>query len=221
MKSYKEIIQRVYYDKVRHRVDSTWRGFMRIFINARNALVFREYGKRVHWDSGVVFESPYNISVGNRCRIKKGVEIYSDPWGEDKDKITLRIGNNVSINSGTFINAHNYIEIGDGTLIGKNVLLADTRHNFEDPEKPVKENPITLEAPIIIGQGCGIGFNTFIFPGITIGSHSFISANSVVTKDVSPYSVAGGNPAKVIREYDFETKKWVKKHINDGSSENP
>jgi len=217
--SYKKWIQVVYYKRIKKRMNSLFRGIVRFFVNMRNNLVFREYGRHVHWDTGIIVESPYNISVGDRCRIKKGVEIYAEPWGDDKDKITIRIGNNVSINSGTFINAHNYIEIGDGTLIGKNVLLADTRHNFRDPEKSVKENPITLEDPIIIGRGCAIAFNTFIFPGVTIGPHSFISANSVVTKDVPPYSVAGGNPAKVLREYDFDKKEWIKYNTDRESEE--
>jgi len=208
--SYKIWIQEIYYKRIRRKMDSSYRGVIRLVINMRNRLVFREYGRHVHWDPGVIFESPYNISIGDRCRIKKGVEMYAGPWEDNKDKITLKIGNNVSINSGTFINAHNYIEIGDGTLIGKNVLLADTRHNFRDPEKSVRDNPITLEDPIIIGEGSGLAFNSVIFPGVTIGPHSLISANSVVTKDVPPYSVAGGIPARVLRIYDFEKKKWVK-----------
>ncbi|MCD6569123.1 MAG: acyltransferase [Deltaproteobacteria bacterium] len=208
--SYKRWIQKVYYKGLKKRINSLYRGVIRFFVNMRNKIVFGEYGRHVHWDTGIIVESPYNISVGDRCRIKKGIEIYAEPWGDDKDKITLRIGNNVSINSGTFINAHNYIEIGDGTLIGKNVLLADTRHDFHDPEKSIKDNPISLEPPIIIGKGCAIAFNTFIFPGVTIGPHSFISANSVVTEDIPPYSVAGGNPAKVLRRYDFDKKEWIK-----------
>ncbi len=207
---YKILIQDLYYDMIRRKVNSSYRAFLRLFINARNKLVFRQYGNHVHWDPGVIFESPYNISIGDRCRIKKGVEMYAKPWGDDRGKITLRIGNRVSINSGTFINAHNYIEIGDGTLIGKNVILSDTKHNFEDPDKSIKDNPVSLEAPIIIGKGCGIGFNAFIFPGLTIGNHAFVGANSVVTRDLPAYSVAGGNPAKILRIYDFDRKIWIR-----------
>lgn len=215
MVTYKRLLQDFYYDLLRRKVNSSYRAFLRVFINARNRLIFREYGKHVHWDPGVIFESPYNISIGDRCRIKKGVEMYAKPWGDDRDKITLRIGNRVSINSGTFINAHNYIEIGDGALIGKNVILADTKHNFVDPEKGIKENPISLEEPIIIGKGCFLGFNCFIFAGVRLGEHSIVSVNSVVTRDVPPYSVVGGIPAKVLRRYDFDKKQWVK-YDSDG-----
>ncbi|MDX9763273.1 MAG: acyltransferase, partial [Desulfomonilia bacterium] len=117
--------------------------------------------------------------------------------------------NHVSINSGTFINAHNYVEIGNGCLIGKNILISDTKHNFQDPTKWVKSNEITLEGAVIIGEGCHLGFNTLIFPGVTIGKHVQISMNSVVTHDLPPYCVAGGSPARVLRAYDFEQEKWV------------
>ncbi len=208
--NYKKIIQRVYYDRIKRRMNSSYRGVLRVVINMRNRVVFGHYGSKVHWDAGVIFESPYNISVGDSCRIKRGVELYADPWGADKDRITLKIGHGVSINSGTFINAHNYVEIGDGTLIGKNVIIADTKHNFSDPELTVKDNPVTLEDPVIIGKGCGIAFNVFIFPGVTMGDHSIASANSVVTRDVPPYTIVGGNPARMVRQYDFERKQWVK-----------
>jgi acetyltransferase-like isoleucine patch superfamily enzyme len=210
MRAFKKFIQRFYYDLIKRKLNSSRRGLSRIFINARNKLVFGHYGKSVHWDPGIVFESPYNISVGDKCRIKKGVEMYCEPWGDDKDKITLKIGNGVSINEGTFINAHNYVEIGDGTLLGKRILLADTKHNFADPNLSIKDNPVTLEAPIIIGKGCGIGFNSFIFPGVTLGDHVLVSANSVITRDMPSYSVVGGNPARVLRRYDFDLGRWVK-----------
>ncbi len=210
MRAVKRFIQRTYYDVIKRKLNSSKRGISRFFINMRNKLVFGHYGRKVHWDAGIIFESPYNISVGDKCRIKRGVEIYADPWGDDKDKITLKIGNNVSINEGTFINAHNYVEIGDGTLLGKRVLLADTKHNFKDPTKSVKENPVSLEDPIIIGEGCGIGFNAFIFPGVTLGKHSIVSANAVVVRDVPAYSIVAGNPAKVVRRYDFDKGKWVR-----------
>ncbi|RLB01028.1 MAG: hypothetical protein DRG37_00970 [Deltaproteobacteria bacterium] len=210
MVTYKRLLQDFYYDLLRRKVNSSYRAFLRVFVNARNRLIFREYGKHVHWDPGVIFESPYNISIGDRCRIKKGVEMYAKPWGDDRDKITLRIGNRVSINSGTFINAHDYIEIGNGTLIGKNVLMADTGHDFKDPSVPVRENPIIIEGPIIIGEGCYIGFNTFIQPGVSIGKHVQIGTNSIITRDIPPYSVAAGNPARVLRRYDFEKREWIK-----------
>ena len=100
-------------------------------------------------------------------------------------------------------------------MIGKNVILSDTKHNFADPEKTIKENPVSLEEPIIIGKGCGLGFNCFIFPGVRLGEHSFVSVNSVVIRDVPPYSVVGGIPAKVLRRYDFDKKQWVK-YDSDG-----
>ena len=215
MALYQKWIQDIYYNEIRRKINSTYRGLVRIVINMRNRIVFREYGKHVHWDPGIIFESPYNMRIGDRCRIKKGVELYARPWGNDRERVTLSIGKQVSINAGTFINAHNYVEIGDGCLIGKNILISDTKHNFQDPTKWVKANAITLEGAVIIGEGCHLGFNTFIFPGVTIGKHVQISANSIVTHDLPPCCVAGGAPARVLRIYDFEQKKWIKPQSDD------
>jgi len=63
---------------------------------------------------------------------------------------------------------------------------------------------------IIIEDECWIGANAVITAGVTIGKHSVIAAGSVVTKNIPPYSVAVGNPARVIKQYNFETKQWLR-----------
>jgi len=65
-------------------------------------------------------------------------------------------------------------------------------------------------APIVIEDEAWIGANVVVLAGVTIGKHCIIAAGSVVTKDVPPYSVAVGNPARVLKKYNPETKNWEK-----------
>ena len=75
---------------------------------------------------------------------------------------------------------------------------------------PICKQPIIHKGPIIIKKGSWLAFGCHILSGVTIGEHSVVAANSVVTKDVPPYSVVAGNPARIVKQYDFEKKKWVR-----------
>lgn len=86
------------------------------------------------------------------------------------------------------------ITIGDGTLIGHNVVLATLNHE-EDPER----RQHTCPAPIVIGRNVWIGANATVTPGVTIGDNAIVAPGAVVTKDVPPNMMVGGVPAKVIR----------------------
>ena len=86
------------------------------------------------------------------------------------------------------------ITIGDGSLIGHNVVLATVNHALE-PEK----NRTNSYAPIHIGEHVWIGSNATILAGVNIGQWAVVAAGAVVTKDVPAYTVVGGVPARVIK----------------------
>lgn len=106
----------------------------------------------------------------------------------------LSIGKNVFINAGCKMQDQGGIEIGDGTLIGHNVVLATLNHN-QDPQKRGNLIP----APIKIGKNVWIGANATVCPGVTIQDGAVIAAGAVVTKDVPKNAVVGGVPAKMIK----------------------
>lgn len=106
----------------------------------------------------------------------------------------LTLGENVFINSGCKFQDQGGIEIGDGALIGHNVVLATLNHGFA-PEERHNLYP----APVRIGKNVWIGSNATILPGVTIGDHAVVAAGAVVAKDVPENTVVGGVPAKVIR----------------------
>ena len=109
----------------------------------------------------------------------------------------ITIGKNVFINSGCKFQDQGGITIGDGALIGHNVVLATLNHD-PAPEKRGTMHP----APIMIGENVWIGSNATILPGVTIGDGAIIAAGAVVTKNVLANTIVGGVPAKLIKEID-------------------
>ena len=107
----------------------------------------------------------------------------------------ITIGRDVFINSGCHFQDQGGIEIGDGTLIGHNVVLATINHDLT-PAMNRKNH----YAPIHIGAHVWIGSNATILSGVSIGEWSVVAAGAVVTKDVPPMTVVGGIPAKIIKK---------------------
>ena len=92
------------------------------------------------------------------------------------------------------------ITIGDDVVMGPDVVMMATSHEFKDLNTPINMQGAKPEEPIVIGNDCWIGENASIISGITIGDGGIILAGAVVTKDVPPYSIVAGNPAKIIKE---------------------
>ncbi len=106
----------------------------------------------------------------------------------------IHVGKKVFINAGCCFQDQGGITIGDGSLIGHNVVLATINHGF----KPENRND-NIFLPVVIGKNVWIGSNATVLPGVTIGDNAIIGAGAVVSKDVPENMVAVGVPAKVIR----------------------
>lgn len=106
----------------------------------------------------------------------------------------ITIGKDVFINSGCHFQDQGGIEIGDGTLIGHNVVLATINHDLNP-----KENRKNHYAPIKIGAHVWISSNATILPGVTLGDYAVVAAGAVVTRDVPAMTMVGGVPAKVLK----------------------
>ncbi len=114
----------------------------------------------------------------------------------------MTIGKNVFINSGCHFQDQGGVWIGDGVLFGHNVVVATINHDL-DP----KNNRKNHYAPVIFEDHAWIGSNVTILPGVTIGEWAVVAAGAVVTKDVEPYTVVGGVPAKVIKRIEREAEQ--------------
>lgn len=109
----------------------------------------------------------------------------------------IRVGKNVFINAGCCFQDQGGIEIGDGCLIGQQVVIATLNHAFE----PEHRNDMTL-ARVTLGKRVWVGAHVTILPGVRIGDNAVVAAGAVVTKDVPANTVVAGVPAKAIKKID-------------------
>jgi acetyltransferase-like isoleucine patch superfamily enzyme len=99
------------------------------------------------------------------------------------------------------------VTIGNNVILAQNIVVSGLNHEYRNADVPIMDQPI-LVAPIVIEDDCWIAANAVITSGVTIGKHSVIAAGAVVTKSIPPYSIAAGNPAKVIKKYNFDSGEW-------------
>lgn len=115
------------------------------------------------------------------------------------------IGNNVGIGLSNVIIGP--VTLGNYVMLAQNIVISGLNHGFEDVTLPPRLQKVKTKQ-IIINDNVWIGANSSITAGVTIGKNAIIGAGSVVTKDIPAYCVAVGNPAKVIKQYNFETGSW-------------
>lgn len=113
------------------------------------------------------------------------------------------IGQHSSINSGSWISAMGSVKIGNYVLIGPYVIIHSANHKFDRLDIPIQKQGWN-KLNVNIEDNVWIGANAIILPGVTIGKGSVIGAGAVVTKDIPPYSIAVGIPARVIKSRMYE-----------------
>jgi acetyltransferase-like isoleucine patch superfamily enzyme len=116
----------------------------------------------------------------------------------------LRMAHHSALNRGVFISATELIEIGAHSKVGNWAFVTDGEHRHSDLTRPFTWQGMRSKGPTVIGENVWVGVGSAILGGLTVGDRSIIGANSVVTKDVPPYTIAAGAPARVVREIDFE-----------------
>jgi acetyltransferase-like isoleucine patch superfamily enzyme len=99
------------------------------------------------------------------------------------------------------------VTIGNNVILAQNIVASGLNHTYTDINLPIQQQNVTT-APITIEDDCWIAANVVITAGVTIGKHSVIAGGAVVTKDIPPFSVAAGNPAKVIKQYNPASAAW-------------
>lgn len=110
----------------------------------------------------------------------------------------LIIGNNVGIAQNCFIQVRGKVEIGDNVIFGPNVSIFSENHNYDNLDLPISMQGETRKG-VIIESGVWLGTRVVILDGVRVGENSIVAAGSIVNKDVPPYSIVGGVPAKMIK----------------------
>jgi len=167
-----------------------------------------------------LFVNPLKHKKGKRSTIRSRTRMDVFPFND------FRLGNDSTIEDfSTINNGVGAVRIGDRTRIGmsnviigpvtigndimfaQNIVLSGLNHGYEEIDIPPSQQKTTM-AEIIVEDEVWIGANAVVVAGVRIGKHSVIAAGSVVTKNVPPYSIVGGNPARLLKQYNKSTKTW-------------
>lgn len=159
-----------------------------------------------------------NICHPQCLHLEKGVGIGSYTYiGPVLSYANISYTPSINIGAGTWIGKHcsiaciNRVEIGKNVLFAGHVHITDHSHGYENINQPIAPQKLISKGPVIIEDDCWLGFSCEILSGVHIGKHSIVAARAVVTKDVPPYCIVAGNPAKIVKQYNFETGKWERK----------
>lgn len=144
-----------------------------------------------------------HITIGTGTSFGRNLKLTAYSISSSSDKPQIIVGDNCNFGEGTHITAIGCIQIGNNVLTGPNVLISDNAHgasSIDAMTMPPMERELVSKGPVVIDDNVWIGANVCVMPGVHIGKGAIIGANSVVTKDVPPYCVAAGIPAKVIKQ---------------------
>lgn len=147
-------------------------------------------GKNVRFEDDVRLLSPERVSIGDDVLLMYGV--YVSPCGAH-----ITIGSNTHF--APYGVLYGPLTIGSNVAVAAHVVFASVGHGYDRVDVPMVDQPPTSRQ-IVIEDDVWIGANAVIIGGVTVGTGTIVGAGAVVTKDVPPFSVVGGTPARVIRD---------------------
>jgi acetyltransferase-like isoleucine patch superfamily enzyme len=180
-----------------------WRWYERNSLPWNRARIHREMARRrafVRWPvHGNVLEAlrAGRLTVGAGTLLEPGV------WLTAPGAARISIGEGCFLNLGVMVAATELVEIGSHCMFANGCFVTDANHRFDDPDRPVTWQGFSSRGPTRIGDNTWCGANVVITSGVTVGERCVIGANSVVTTDLPPFSIAAGAPARVLRQVDY------------------
>jgi len=176
-----------------------WRWYERNSLPWNRLAIHRELARRnafVRWPvQGNVLESfrEGRLEIGEHTLLEPHV------WLTTGDSGRIRIGRGTFLNVAVMVASVELVEIGDHCMLANGCFITDGNHRFDDFEQPVTWQGFSTKGPTRIADNVWCGANVVITSGVTVGGRCVIGANSVVTRDLPPYSIAAGAPATVLR----------------------
>jgi len=198
--------------------------FFKLFLNTEffiKVLKFKNYllGVKNNIPSSTYISSSAQIiglkyfSIGNYSTI--GDDVWININHRNTDGISIIVGDNCLIGRRVFISVEEQVHIKDYTTISINSMILGAHHDYSNPLKPYITSKVTGDPRITIGVNCFIAAGAIILAGVKIGHGSVIGAGTIVSRDIPPFSLAVGSPCKIIKNFDFEKRKWVKNSSNN------
>jgi len=165
-------------------------GITRAWRNWRHRRKFVKVGRNCRF-TGDRLEIDGHVELGDGCRIRNNVVLRT------KDSGRIVFGNRSGCSYFVVIEATELVQIGDRTGIAEFTVIRDTNHLVYGTDANWRLTPLIAQ-PVVIGNDCLIGSRCYIMPGVTIGDGAVVQAGSLVTRDIGPYEIWAGMPARFI-----------------------
>ena len=187
-------------------------GLIKLSIQKIRTIIFFSSSRLIRFP--IIIRGKKYIDFGSKLTTGEGCRF--EAYNNQKSKKSLIFGKNIQLNDYVHITAMNNVVIGDNVLMASKIYISDCSHGFhsgEEMDSSPEQHPIDRcynISEVVIEDNVWLGEFVSVLPGVTIGKGAIIGSNSVVTKDIPANTIAVGSPAKVIKKYNFETKKWVR-----------
>jgi len=155
--------------------------------------------------------NPACIRIGERTQIRRGALI--EPilaYAGVHYAPAIEIGSDVYIGPDLYLACIGRVVIGEGSVLSEHVFLNDSSHGFDPTAGLIMEQKLSSAGGISIGKHCFLGLRVAVLPGVILGDHCIVGVNSVVTHSFPAYSMIAGSPARLVKRYLPEEKRWVK-----------
>ena len=180
-----------------------WRWYERNALPWNRARIHYELMRREAFARWPIHGNVLEALREGRLEVGAGTLFEPDVWITAPGDARVRIGEGSFLNIAVMVASVELVEIGDHCMFANGCFVTDGNHRFDDPDRPVTWQGFSTKGPTRVGDNVWCGANVVITSGVTVGERCVIGANSVVTEDLPPFSIAAGAPARVLRTIEY------------------
>ena len=180
-----------------------WRWYQRNSLPVRRARIHWELARRRSFARWPLHGNVLEMLLEGRLELGEHVHFEPGVWLTSQAPGRIRIGGGSFLNLGVQVAALELVDIGEHCMFANGCFITDSDHRFDDPHRPVPWQGFTSKGPTRVGDNVWCGANVVITSGVTVGERCVIGANSVVTRDLPPFSIAVGSPARIVRTIEY------------------
>lgn len=181
-----------------------WRWYERSSLPWNRARIHYELMRRGAFARWPIHGNVLEALREGRLRVGRDTLFEPGVWITAPGQARVTIGAGTFLNLGVMVASLELVEIGDHCMFANGCFITDADHRFDDPARPITWQGFTTRGATRIGANVWCGANVVVTSGVTIGERSVLGANAVVTRDIPPFSIAAGAPARVIRTITYD-----------------